>query len=317
MIEKIKFNLIRRHYTKNLTDKIGKLEIKDDKIICYVKKSAICKERNEFFYNINLRGTTFYGEELKNKYNLNKPIYYIFDNITFNRKLYLLSGVNTHIIFRNCTFNDAIEIIWGAEEITFENNTYYNKKTYFFDKKLYFGCKTKKLNFINDVFMNMNNKNINEQIYFGISARVEELNILNSDICISDSKGKIMVDAKHTKIKDSIIRCPNIEIKSDIIEMKNSRITAYDEIIIDNKMNNELDNIDAKEILYNGILIQSDEDKDLIIDNETISLSNKRLELINVLESIKVLVKNNEAKKLKQIQDNLESQSINKILKLK
>jgi len=220
MIEKITYNLMRKYYAKNLTGHMGKVEIKDDKIVCYVKKSAICKERNEFVYNIGLRGTTFYSEELKDKYNLNKPIYYIFDDITFNREFHLHSGTNAYVVIRNCTFNDAIEIIWCTEEITFENNMYNNNKPYYFSQKIFFGCKAKRLNFINDVFMDTSNKHINGQITFGISARVDELNILNSFLCISDHNGKIWVNAKATRIKDSIIDSPNIEIKSNVIDMK-------------------------------------------------------------------------------------------------
>jgi len=313
MIDKIKYDLIRKYYAKNLTGHMGKVDIQDDKIICYVKKSAIHKERNEFIYYINLRGTTFYSEELKNKYDLNKPIYYIFDGITFNRELYLLSGINAHVIIRNCTFKDCIEVIC-PEEITFENNTYYNSKPYFFNEKIFFGCKAKKLNFIDDVFMNMSNKK--GEIYFGMSVKVKELNILNSDICISDSKGKMLIDDKKTKVKDSIIKVDNMELKSELINMENSRISIYKEIIIDNISNNGLDNIDAKEVLYNGILIKTDYN-DFIINDENINLSKKRLELINTLQNIKNLITSINSKKINQIEKNLESQSINKTLKIK
>lgn len=316
MIDKIKSKLIKMYYVKNLTGHMGKVDIQDDKIICYVTKNAICKERNEVIYYLNLRGTTFYSEELKNKYDLNKPIYYIFDDITFDKELHLASGINTHVIIRNCTFKDCIEVIWCAEEITFENNTYYNAKPYYFNEKIFFGCKAKKLNFINEVFMDISTKNIEGQIYFGISARVDELNILNSDFCISGSKGKMLIEAKKTKVKDSIIKVDNMELKSDVIDMENSRISAYKEIIIDNKINNGLDNIDAHEILYNGNLISSNENGDLIISDETIELSKKRAQLISTLKTIRNLALKTNQEKINHIKEKLNSNSISKTLKL-
>lgn len=316
MINKIKYNLLRNYYAKNLTGYMGKVKIKDDKIVCYVSKNALNKENNSIIHCIILRGTTCYSEELKNKYNLNKPIHYIIENMMFNKEFSLQAGCGTHVIIKNCTFNNIIDITWAAGEITFENNNYNNSNPFYFNNRLYFGCKAKKLNIINDVFMNAGHNNEIGQIAFGISAKVDELYISDSFIFTSDDEGKLLIDAKETQIKDSIIDCTNIELKSNVINMRNSRISAYDSIIIDNEMNNELDDIDAQEVLYNGLLIKAGNELRIDINDETLKIAKKRQELITLLNNIKNLVNRLNNEKLEKIKNSLETKEINKTLKL-
>ena len=187
--------------------------------------------------------------------------------------------------------------------------------SYYYKEKIFFGCKARKLN-IKDVFMDTSSIYGHENIIFGISVKVDILNILNSFICINDDNGKLLINSKETYVKDSIIDAEKIEIISDMIDIKNSRITTKKEIIIENKQCNKLENIDAKKVLYNGILIQSQKNKIIDINEQTISISEKRSELINILNKIKNLTNQINDSRLNQIKNNLETKELSKILKL-
>lgn len=62
------------------------------------------------------------SRKLVEYFNLNKPVYYIFDGIIFDTAVNI-SSLFSNIIFRNCTFNMGIICLF-ANNITFKNNKY-------------------------------------------------------------------------------------------------------------------------------------------------------------------------------------------------
>lgn len=314
-IKQIRHEQLRKKYAKTLTGNMGRVEIESDRITCYITKSAMKTFKNETGHHIGLRGSTYYSDEFKNLYDINKPIYYIFENINFNFPFFLHSGVNAYVIIRNCTFNTIVEIIWCSEEIIFENNTYNNARLHSSNENMFFRCKSKKLKFINEVLMNTSDYQENNQISLKMNINVDEFNIFNSFIYTSDNNGCMKINAKKTQIRDSIIDCPSIEFKSNTIDIQDSCITADKQIIIDNENNDEIANIEAREVLYNGILITADKEETITINEQTVALSNGRMKLIDVLSNLKKSISDIYAGKSSDMNAIIETQSISKTLK--
>ena len=48
--------------------------------------------------------------EIAEKFNFNKPVYYIFDNISFNKAITMSSDC-AQVVFKNCSFNKNVGIL--------------------------------------------------------------------------------------------------------------------------------------------------------------------------------------------------------------
>ena len=75
------------------------------------------------------------GKRIVDFYKLNKPVYYIFEDINFDSALRFNSSLS-YVIFRNCTFNKNIGILW-ADNLTFENNKYLDRHPIYFYGKCF------------------------------------------------------------------------------------------------------------------------------------------------------------------------------------
>ena len=122
------YEILRKIVAKKAAHNLGKVEIHDDKIVCYVDERKLKKkEKNLHRYNLMFNRIPS-NSELYKTYRIDKPIHYIVKNVDFDRKINIMASMkDCHITFENCTFTGALEIDF-ADQITFRNNKY---KPYF------------------------------------------------------------------------------------------------------------------------------------------------------------------------------------------
>lgn len=112
------YNEARQLYLKKSICNIGKIVEEEDKIICYVDQKSIDRYKgNNPLYKLRLNGMNQVTEGIKEtveNFRLNKPVYYIFDGIEFSTGLEITS-LWSNVIFRNCTFDKNIGIIWAMK----------------------------------------------------------------------------------------------------------------------------------------------------------------------------------------------------------
>lgn len=337
------YKILRKYLIRSFTYKLGQIEETDDKIICHVDERKIHKFKNDFFYEIEVHGLTYADSEYKSladKYNYEKPVEYIFENVIFNDKMIISANEGTHIIFKNCEFRDNIVFRW-ADKVTFENNKYYDNgcnnyrlgaDTYLFHNK----GMINKLTLLNDNFIN--SKIDHHPTKFGINLILDTIEIINSNITIDNSikfkdqvmiknNGGILITAENTIINNSNIYCSYLYLDSPNIEIdQSSKITATNGVIIENENNNKLtlSNIDTDYLVYNNEEINGSKEKKIKeIENknirknnsDSVMLTNSRIRVVNILKAIKdKTIKNNE-ERLIEAKRELESSPIKKVLR--
>lgn len=123
-IQQYEYNKERKTFINRWITNIGTIQEEEDKIICYANQELLEKYKRRKSYAISCYGIPT-QERVKQKveyYQLDKPVYYIFDGIQFDF-ISFSSAFNSIMVFRNCTFNNKIRFI-QADKVVLENNTY-------------------------------------------------------------------------------------------------------------------------------------------------------------------------------------------------
>lgn len=180
-----------------------------------------------------------------------KHLYYIFENVNFINGLFLSTGENAHVIFKNCKFHKSINI-HSLGEVVFENNLYYADEKYPVLPKAFFTCSSHNLKFTNDSFENAIFKPVCKRNVFGIDIKTKFLMIEDSFFELTDHNGSINIKAFETIIFNSTINSTTININSDNIYTVFSSITASNEIDITNKNISEVEGFESPTLIYNG-----------------------------------------------------------------
>ena len=219
-----------------------------------------------------------------------------------------------------------------ADEVTFENNKYYDHfPSYIFGKTFLSNSNgmIKTLRFINENFINSDYSH--HPTRFGMDIEVENLEIINSNINIDNSvkyndeekvpnRYGINVKAENTKIISSNIEAAEVYIdSSNIIINENSQITATTGMIIENQ-NKDLEtstsNLKTPYLVYNGVELIETSNKNILVNKEQIlTLHKKRTDLIRILENIKEHALMINENKLNKVRENLNNTSLKKVLK--
>ena len=306
-IKKVLYKVVRKLAIQEFTDYLGKIEEYDDKIVCHVNNIKLRRYKESPYYDICFRH--YLDKETLKKHKLDKPVYYVIENMNFDRMLKFTSLPNTHVIFKNCKFNDAINIMY-ADNVTFENNKYYNKYNLYLFNKCFLEGRFCNLEFINENFINSEEEQLKN--YFGINVTVDNLKIKNSQICVNEKNGEISLKVRENLIiEDSKICAPIIDIDSKNIEVDDSELNATIGVNINNENNNEIENINAPLITYNGV----DFSKKGEITKENYKLESARQQLINKLREIKNHCNNTNNSILNKVSNTLNEKSISKVLK--
>lgn len=203
------YNEIRQQCLKEYICNIGKIVEEEDKIICYVNQKYVDRYKgNKTLYKLRLNGINQITEGIKEtveKLKLNKPVYYIFDGIEFSPGLQITS-LWAHVIFRNCTFDKNIGIIYG-NEITFVNDNFFNS----YDLKMY-----------------------GDQ-HFGMQIDAKEVEFINTKV-EAEYPATINITAESTRIEKSELKAHEVYIDSQNIDFVDSSLVAQNGAIIENAL---------------------------------------------------------------------------------
>ena len=309
-IDMFNYNKEREEVIKRWICNIGEIVEEEDRIICYVKQDLLvnkCRYICDYLMLDGLfAGDKFYIEQ-RNRLNLNKPVFYIFDGIHFEWCFRFNSKGNCHIIFRNCMYKNGIDISY-ANNVTFENNKYYNYYSDSYVGRYVFlvGNKINKITFRNEKYGNRYRSGLSLKYGIDIDAKVVE--IIDSKID-SHTYGNINICASEMVIENSSIYCGKIVLDVDEIKYMVSHIDARESVTIDNKNKNYIENIDSPLVIYNNTLIKPV--SGVLGDiNEGFELNQARLELILKLCELGNLCQRIEDRKIKNVRRVYEQQPI-------
>lgn len=311
------YNRARKVYLKKSICNIGRIVEKDDKIICYVEQKLLDSYKGNYpIYKLMLQGMNQVTDGIKEtveNFRLNKPVYYIFDGIEFKRALEFSSRW-AHVIFRNCTFNKNIGIIWG-EEVLFENNKYSDHcSNYFYGDCFLSVDRAKKITFINEQFINSYElKCYVEPTKFGMKIDSQVVEFINSKI-YAEYPATVRIKAKKTRIENSLFNANEVYIDSESIEFTDSSMGAENGVMIENKNCDFIGNIDAPIIFYNGNLLANKNNESVKVDEEEKRLKSLRVLLVEKLQILNNYCKEQNNKKITSIEEQLGRRSVGKIL---
>lgn len=308
------YHELRKFYLKDTICNIGQIIENEDKIICYVNQKSIDKYKdNKPIYKLILHGMEQLPEHLRKNYNLNKPVYYIFDGLEFNTGLEI-GSLASKTIFRNCTFTKNIGILWG-NEINFENNKYNdNCCFYYYGECFLTATAVKKINFINDNFVNSYKLKQYGNARFGMKINAEEVNFINTKTDVV-APATINIKAEKTKIENSTIKADEIYLDSQSINSKESSIISPNGVIIENADWDFKGHIQSSIVFYNGTDLANNIKDIHEISKEEINLKESRKKLIAKLRNLSNYCQQINDNKIRSIKDNLNHQPISKTLK--
>lgn len=293
ILNKIFICYTRNDFFKGANNKLGKCVIEEDRIVCKINNKKLRKKFNKSpFYHFDLNGILINenNKQLCRLCNIDKMIYYVIENMDFDKAIQFSSRGNCQVLFKNCTFNKEISIYYG-NDIIFSNNKYYDYEGHYFCGHSFFNVisMVKSLKIINDNLFNSiddNEQSVLPLPKFGLNIKAKNLEIINSNIK-SNKPGDISIYTNNLVIDSSTISSNQIFIDACNIDYKSSLIESSEGIIIDNENNNNLYNIFSKTIIYNGVEIQKGEEE---IPNkkqeEKSEIRNRYLKLLQHLKNI-------------------------------
>lgn len=297
------YKLAREYVKKQLTRNLGKVIEEDDRLICYVNKHKC--EKNIFTNTFACGGITDNDRHLAKVYNLDKPIYYVFDGLEFDKnQVYIYGYDNVNIIIRNCKFFYGLHVRVHGKCFLSENSyirAFRGLSVYADDITI------KDMNIINELKYTNN-------LHVEIAAD-DNLNIINSYIGKMNEKITIDISAgKKMVIDNSQIEGDNIKCESPKIE------THHDSSLIATKRVNlnvkdfEPIKITSPVVVLNNNEINSN-NKPIKLKQLTNPLSIKRLELIELLKRVKDKCDNVNSNEIDEYKSYINNRSISKTLK--
>lgn len=280
---------LRQDILGKLTHNLGEVVVEDDRILCYVN----AEKMDNFSPQLHLG--TIYRDSSNNveKYNFNKPIYFIFRHINFVNGLTLYCPVEEfNIVFENCDFERGIKIE-NAINVTFKNNEFYYCISPY--KPCLYGY-VENLKFENESFF-LKSKTDNK---YSLDLKVRNLEIIDSTFILDDKNGGVRIKANKIDMIDSDIKThKEIEINTNKISLNNSNVISQNQITLNDKSNynNIIEGVESPKTIYNGINLSA---LKFIGDN---NLDKQKLRKI-LLEQLKTL------------KSNIEKTNINEIIEL-
>lgn len=294
---KLTYNILRHFAMKKITGNLGKVVEEDEKIICYVDKNKCNKEL--YKYNISCFGTLLKDKELAKKYNINKPICYVFDSIDFdNHEVYIYGHDDSEIIIRDSYFKYGLYI--GSDgKVIIENFSIKTRHTFsMYAKELML----KDINIVNDLAL----------ANFGLQVTLKSssISMVNTNIGKDKEKTSVYLIAKDN------LNMINSNIVGDYIECESKKITADDNTLLKGSKQVKLKTSTTPKINIISPVINYNSNSFL---NSKNLLSNpitfKRLELIQTLKKISNACKMINNQKIEEYRNELNNDSVIKTLK--
>lgn len=279
-LEKEVYNVLRKIALKSITGNLGKIVESEDRITCYINHYDESKKVLNL-YNSN----SAKNKKLTKSYNINKPIYYVIENIDFeNYASITIAGFdNVCVIIRNCRFKYYPFIcIRGTCRIESCDFDCYPSLDIIADD----------LSIINSKINSYGNTRFGSEHNLCISNSSIFCNSKNN-MNMSSINGSIYLDT-------AIIDAGRLYIESPSILSNDSLISAISEIKIKNDTFNIL-NVDSPNIIYNGNKIGTG---NTIIKSDDMPLIKNRMELINVLKKINYKCENAINEEINELRNN-------------
>ncbi len=261
------------------------------------------KYKSKDSYGMNL---SYKPKAIQNvRYNLNKNIVYIFNGITFDKKIAfcIFSNKHNHVTFENCTFTKSVYII-EAENVTFINNRSSENRIRCFTSRTKVN-KVGHVKFVNDHTLS---SGFPGSTYIDFNCETLEMNE-------TDFHGdKPSINVNKLVMNDSNIEgATSVEINADILEKKNSIIGSLYEININVKEYNDFSNVIAPNIVYNGLDLFKHNNSFEYIDK----LKEERQKLVDTLATIKVAEEQYQKDEVNRYRSELKKSPLSRTLKRK
>lgn len=316
-ISKKIYDKLRQEYLKYYISNIGRIVEEEDKIICYVDQKSLEKYKgNNPIYELKLYGMNQVTDGIKEKvkeFGLDKPVYYIFDGINFNTAVELVSWWST-IVFKNCTFNKGINVLW-SNNIVFENNKYIDWANIYFASDIFMNInRVNELTFINEEFKNSYEYTKVYDTNFGMRLNAKRLNITN---CIfgDATTTRINITSEETRLYNSSLKAKEIHLNLESIKSEKSTFTATDGVEINNANCDFNGMVYSPIIFYNGMVLEDRNNNGQEINSANALLNNTRKEFLAKLCEVYNQCRYINEQKLEQIRTELEKQQVLKLLK--
>lgn len=308
------YNIARQDHLERVVGKLGRIVEEDDKITIYATQKLVEKNGKKAFYELRCYGmSTDYEESRKvvEKYKLNKPVYFVFDGIVFDGFVQLSSHFS-NVIFKNCTFNNGLQVFHGAN-VTLENNKYINwTDVYGCGEPFLYGI-FDELTIINDEFVNSYDLKQYVKTKFGINVSADKVNIISSNVC-AESQGQININAKEIFLVNSTIAGPEVYLDSESIKSSDTILKSDNGIMIDNKNSDFTGDVQAPTVIYNGVDLNASKEV-VSVNEDDVNLKRARYELFQKLRNLRDYCKQINEEKTHVIQEQLKSRPISRVLK--
>lgn len=300
--KRILYNIVREHIKKQITGNLGKVIEEEEKLICYVNKRK-CKN-SKYHCAIFCHGINE-SEEVIKKLGLNKPICYVIDGFSLDKKAAKIYGYEgSEIVVKNCEFNDSLFVL--SDKCILENSVI----------KSYYSRLSIKANEL--VLKNMNIKHtfsspaMDLTFYIGAD---EKMDIIDSHIGESRTDIDVSIySGNELNLTNSKIEGYQVDFRSKNINAdNNSLISAIEKVEIKTESLDEL-NVTSPKIIYNGNIIPN-KDKSILLKKVNDPVKEKRLEFVKTLKEIKKKCDEIKTAELNQYVDNLNNQQVAKIIK--
>lgn len=260
------YNLKRKFFARKITHKMGKCFFHDfyaiDEIDCYVRERKIrkTKKKNDkgSYYEIDLTKVEQF-DAVKEKYNLDKPIHYIFTRTNFDSNTKINLEPNSRVTFTRCTFNGPIEINGENTLISFEYNKFYSYNEKNNSEVPYLKIRAGRLSILEEHFeCTAFEGKILENGNFGMEIDVDELNFYAWQCFLIKKTSRITIKAREATISKLIV-CPSISIDCEKLYLPEEGITA-NKAVINCSNHIPLNRVRATEFIYNGQVVKPDKE---------------------------------------------------------
>lgn len=299
-LERIFYKKGRQIFLHGSMRKIGNIVVYGDKIVCYVEQKKLDKLCDEVYsYRVSLSGVDK-NDQLCDFYDLDKPVYYIFDNIDFDKRLFI-SSFNCFVVFKNCTFDSDVKINFN-ENIRFDGCRFSGKHPSF-DKDV---CHISGENNMNITFINQAIVD-NDDAGVDIDITAKQVDFDFSCIDISNP-GVVSIKCDKLNVDNSIFLVNELYIDAESISNNGTYIKCDTGAMIDNKDYDFDGKINSLVSVYN-----MDRDKSYYDDPELINESRERF--LNQLRNIRDYCDLINKEKLKEFKDELDNNAVKKALR--
>lgn len=317
MLERIFSWLDKQFLLYYIISNVGKVCEEKDIIYCYVDNDKIKEKYREFFgYYIEVNGfdNRNISDGIINKCGLNKMICYVFKNFRFDGEVRIRTEFNTRIIFENCIFDGNIKLQNNNIDVVFKKNKYYNSGRFCgFDSKIFLLGVCRNLSFIEDDFVNRVIE-CNSSCNFGIDVIADKVSISRSNINIGDNEGDICIKSMELIIEDSLIKGSSIYLDCNNLELFgiDTLVITSGIIIESDKRKFNLEKVVSPYIVYNGEVLKYDRNEEMEMANKIIFY---RKLFISQLRGISSYFNSINLKKVREVEEKINSRTIRKILK--